>query len=118
MKIQSFNPLLFAALLATSSLATAGLGDEAYFAEMEKMAAQAEDTTATRDAKALQRDDMRIDVGAGLVEIKNASPTAFAVYKSLRPAYKAEIRKAIRNGQETYSVIELIFSRKNLMSNR
>jgi len=114
MKNHSLILFVSTVLMLASATALASPGDDAYYAEMEKMAAEA-DIVETR---VQSTEDERVDVGAGLVAIRKNSPTAFAAYKGLRPAYKAEIRKAIRNGKETFAVIELIFSRNNLMGNR
>ncbi|WP_293646280.1 hypothetical protein [Thiolapillus sp.] len=114
MKNHSLIIFVSAVLMLASATAAASPSDDAYYAEMEKMAAEAD----IAETRVQSTEDGWVDVGAGLVAIRKNSPTAFVAYKGLRPAYKAEIRKAIRNGQETFAVIELIFSRNNLMGNR
>ena len=85
----------------------ANTDDDAYYAEMERMAAQAD---------VLQPQAQDINIEAGLGEVRKLSPSAYVTYQRLSPAYQEEVRKSIRRGKDPYQVIELIFSRNQLMS--
>ena len=90
---------------ATVGSANASAEDDAYYAAMEKLAASADTYTIT-SATSTQL----ADAEAGLDEIHRISPTAFITYEKLRPSYQEQVRNAIRDGDDLYNVMELIFS--------
>jgi hypothetical protein len=107
MKDKGLRIVLVAMLaLPASGALRASAEDEAYFAAMEKMAADA-DAGNTE----MLVEEIKVDVLDRLGKIRKVSPTAWATYKKLRPSYKEEIRKAIKADKDIYQVIELIFNR-------
>ncbi len=93
---------------AQAGVAWAGAEEDAYYAAMERMAAEVNADDPDRLAE-----ETRVDLEARLGELRRISPSAWATYKRLRPAYKEEVRKAIKADKDIYSVIEMIFDRNS-----
>ncbi len=89
-------------------VAWAGAEDEAYYAAMERMAAE-----VNMDESGMLAEETRVDLEARMGELRRISPSAWATYKRLRPSYKEEIRKAMKTDKDIYSVIEMIFDRNS-----
>ncbi|WP_456448625.1 hypothetical protein [Thiolapillus sp.] len=99
--------ILFVALFSLQASALwANAEDDAYYAAMEQLAAEAGSTEPETLAI-----ETRVDMEARMKELRGISPSAWATYKRLRPSYKAEVRKALKADKDLYQVIELIFAR-------
>jgi hypothetical protein len=106
MRNQGLKFLLLALLAMQASLLWANAEDDAYYAAMEQLAAEAASTEPEMLAE-----ETRVDLEGRMRELRNLSPSAWAIYKRLRPSYKEEVRKAIKADKDLYQVIELIFAR-------
>lgn len=106
MRNSSFMAQVAIALSTNCGPAGASNHHDAYFAEMERMAAESDNVDAQSKA-AIQQTDLR----TGLARLRKTSPTAYAIFKHLRPAFQEEVRKAIVKGQDSRSVAKLIFAR-------
>ncbi|WP_456374550.1 hypothetical protein [Thiolapillus sp.] len=106
MKNKSLRIVFMALFVLPAGVLWASEEDDAYFAAMEKMAAEV-DANNTE----MLVEETKVDVLDRLGELRKVSPTAWATYKKLRPSHKEEVRKAIRADRDLYQVIEMIFSR-------
>ena len=110
MKYHSLSAAVLFIAMSTiqAGVAQADADDDAYFAAMEQMAAEAD-----MNAPEMLAEETRVDLEARMGELRKISPTAWATYKRLRPTYKAEVRKALEADRNIYSVIEMIFDRNS-----
>jgi hypothetical protein len=106
MRNSSFMMLVAIALSTNCGPAGASNHHDAYFAEMERMAAESDKVNA-QSTETIPQTDLR----TGLARLRKTSPTAYAVFKHLRPAFQEEVRKAIISGQDSRTVAKLIFAR-------
>ena len=91
------------------STGTALGGDEAdYYAMIE---AEAAHMAAVGSVPSSGDNDSTGNIKEGLAELQAASPSAYSVYRTLQPRYKAEVRNALRDGKDVYEVREMILSR-------
>ncbi len=109
MKYHGLIAVLFMAMSTMQvGIVRAGSEDEAYYAAMEQMAAEAD-----MNESQMLAEETRVDLEARMGELRRISPTAWATYKRLRPSCKEEIRKAMKADRDIYSVIEMIFDRNS-----
>ena len=109
MKYHGLSAVLFMAIFTIQAGAVwANEEDDAYYAAMEQMAAEADMDEPERLAE-----ETRVDLEARMGELRRISPSAWATYKRLRPSYKEEVRKALKADKDIYSVMELIFDRNS-----
>ncbi|WP_041064597.1 hypothetical protein [Thiolapillus brandeum] len=105
---KSVYGLIFVGLMAQGGAVWGSAEDDAYYAAMEQMATE----TDIVQPVAWSGDSMdEVDMEARMKELRKVSPSAWVTYKKLRPAYQAEVRKALRSNQDIYVVIEMIFDR-------
>jgi hypothetical protein len=102
---QSFS-ITFIALFVSLAFGSANASseDDAYYLAMEKLAASTDSYAQPPAGTQLA------DAEAGLEEIHHISPTAYITYEKLRPSHQEQVRNTIRDGDDLYNVIELIFS--------
>ncbi len=107
--MKTFNLLALAAIAMSACSVTAWAASnkhDAYFAEMERMATMADknDSQSTQTTRNANLPD-------GMARLRKTSPTAYAVFRQLRPAFQEEVRKAIISGKDSRAVAKLIFAR-------